>query len=420
MAIAEAAPNDGVMRAADGTPLKTKLRQAERRERIRALTLIAPLFLFIAISFLTPIAVMLFNAVHDPDVSDNLPLTITALKSWDGADVPGEAVFAAFVQDLTAANTNKTTALIGKRLNYEISGMRSKVVTAGRKAGTITQAPYKDAVIAIDPAWGQNETWATIKRSSSALTPFYVLSMLDLRQAADGSVERVPAGRAIYVDVLLRTMGIALLVTFCTLVLGYPVAYMLATLPQKTASLLMIFVLLPFWTSLLVRTTAWFVLLQDNGIINDLIMALGLSDHPLKLIFSRFGTLVAMTHIQLPFTLLPIYSVMKTISPSYMRAAKSLGATPFYAFLRVYVPQTLPGVAAGCLLTFILSLGYYITPALVGGPTDQMVSGFIADAINRENNWGKACAFGAILLSATMILYYVYNKLVGIDRMKLG
>jgi putative spermidine/putrescine transport system permease protein len=179
-------------------------------------------------------------------------------------------------------------------------------------------------------------------------------------------------------------------------------------------------VLVPFWTSLLVRTTAWFVLLQDNGVVNDLIVTLGISDHPLKLIFSRFGTVVAMTHIQLPFTLLPIYSVMKTISPSYMRAAKSLGAKPFYAFLRIYMPQTLPGVAAGCLLTFILCLGYYITPALVGGPTDQMVSGFIAQAINQENNWGKACAFGTILLTATLILYYVYNKLIGIDRIKLG
>lgn len=420
MTIAEAAFNDGIVRAADGTPLKLKLRQTERRERIRALTLVAPLFLFILITFLMPIAAMLYNAVYDPDVSENLPKTISALASWDGNDTPGEDTYAAFVEDLKLANTNKTSALIGKRMNYEIAGIRSKVIAAGRKAGGLTAPPYKDAVIALDPIWGQNETWATIKRSSSALTPFYLLNMLDLRQSADGSIEKVPANRAIYLDVLLRTIGISVLVTFCTLILGYPVAYMLATLPQRHASLLMIFVLLPFWTSLLVRTTAWFVLLQDNGVVNDLIITLHLSDHPLKLIFSRFGTIVAMTHIQLPFTLLPIYSVMKTISPTYMRAAKSLGATPFYAFLKVYVPQTLPGVAAGCLLTFILSLGYYITPALVGGPTDQMVSGFIADAINRENNWGKACAFGTILLTATLVLYYVYNKLVGIDRMKLG
>jgi putative spermidine/putrescine transport system permease protein len=179
-------------------------------------------------------------------------------------------------------------------------------------------------------------------------------------------------------------------------------------------------VLLPFWTSLLVRTTAWFVLLQDNGPINDFLQASGLTSHPLPLIFSRFGTIVAMTHIQLPFTLLPIYSVMKTIPPTYMRAARSLGGGPVYSFLHVYLPQTLPGIGAGCLLTFILCLGYYITPALVGGPSDQMVSGFIFDAINRENNWGKACALGSVLLFATLTLYFVYNRLVGIDKVKLG
>ena len=420
MVMANAAPAMGIMLAADGTPLKTKLRQAERRVRMRALTLIVPLFLFIVVTFLIPIAVMLFNAIYDPDVGDNLPQTIAALHVWDGKDLPGEDVYAAFAQDMKRAHQNKTTALIGKRLNYESSGIRSKVIATGRKAGALEAGPYKEAVIAIDPVWGQTETWATIKRSSSAYTPFYLLSMLDLRQVADGSIEHTPADRSIYVDILLRTIGISFLVTLCTLILGYPVAYLLATLPQKTASLLMIFVLVPFWTSLLVRTTAWFVLLQDNGVVNDLIITLGISDGPLKLIFSRFGTVVAMTHIQLPFTLLPIYSVMKTISPSYMRAAKSLGAKPFYAFLRIYMPQTLPGVAAGCLLTFILCLGYYITPALVGGPTDQMVSGFIAQAINQENNWGKACAFGTILLTATLILYYVYNKLIGIDRIKLG
>ena len=209
-------------------------------------------------------------------------------------------------------------------------------------------------------------------------------------------------------------------VTLATLVLGYPVAWLLANLPTRTANLLLIFVLLPFWTSLLVRTTAWFVFLQDNGAMNEFLIALGVTNEPLKLIFSRFGTIVAMTHIQLPFTLLPIYSVMKTISPSYMRAARSLGAGPTYAFVKVYMPQTLPGIAAGCLLTFILCLGYYITPALVGGPTDQMVSGVIADAMNRDLNWGKASALGAILLGATIILYLVYDRLVGIDNVKLG
>src|SRR5262249_51925268 len=205
-----------------------------------------------------------------------------------------------------------------------------------------------------------------------------------------------------------------------TLLLGFPLAYLLAQLPPRTSNLLMILVLVPFWTSLLVRTTAWVVLLQSEGPINDLLIGLGFVDKPLQLILSRFGTIVAMTHIQLPSTLRPIYAVMKPIPPSHVRAARSLGAGPFYAFWRVYFPQTVPGIAAGCLLTFILSLGYYITPALVGGPKDQMVSGFVYLAINQENNWAKAWALGAILLVATMILFFVYNRLVGIDKMKFG
>jgi putative spermidine/putrescine transport system permease protein len=429
MSMAQALPHDGVMRAADGTPLKIALARAERRERLKALALVAPLFAFIVLSFVVPILVMLYNSIYDPDVAENMPRTVVALQQWDGKELPSEEVYAAFVADMKEAQANKQVAMIGKRLNYEISGIRSKVIAAGRKVGALEQGPYREAVIAIDKVWGNPDTWATIKRSSSDYTPFYILSMLDLRQGPDGSVEQVPADRAIYKDILIRTLGISLLVTVMTLILGYPVAYLLATSPQKTASILMMFVLLPFWTSLLVRTTAWMVLMQDGGIfaqfldftgITWLLNMFGAIDGEPQLFKTRFATVVAMTHIQLPFTLLPIYSVMKTISPNYMRAAKSLGGTPFYCFLRVYMPQTLAGVAAGCLLTFILCLGYYITPALVGGPTDQMISGFIERAINSENNWGKASALGVILLTATLILYYVYNKLVGIDRMKLG
>ncbi len=429
MAMAQALPNDGVMRAADGTPLKEALARAQRSDRLKALALVTPLFAFIVLSFLIPILVMLYNSVYDPDVAENLPTTVQALQQWDGKDLPPEEVFAALVTDLKNPKTDNAVALLGKRLNYEISGMRSKVVATGRKVKALEAGPYKEAVIEIDKVWGNTETWATIKRSSSVYTPFYLLAMVDMRQGVDGSIEAVPADRSIYIDILIRTLAISLFVTFATLVLGYPVAYMLATTPQKTASILMIFVLLPFWTSLLVRTTAWTILMQDGGVfaqflnitgITWVLNLLGLVEGAPQLFKTRFATIVAMTHIQLPFTLLPIYSVMKTISPNYMRAAKSLGGTPFYCFLRVYMPQTLPGVAAGCLLTFILCLGYYITPALVGGPTDQMVSGFIASAINTENNWGKASALGVILLIATLILYYVYNRLIGIDRMKLG
>jgi putative spermidine/putrescine transport system permease protein len=400
--------------------LKQQLRTAERRGQFRALGLIAPLFLFIVITFVLPIVLMLRNAVYDPDINHNFPATLPLLHNWQPTQLPSEEVYAALVADLKAAEKMKKAPLIGKRLNYEISGIRSKIIASARKTKGIAGPPYKEQVLAMDPIWGNVSTWATLKRAGRSFTDFYLLNTLDFRRNVEGSIVKVDKNTAIYGSILLRTMGISLLVTLMTLVLGFPVAYVLANTRPSTANLLMILVLLPFWTSLLVRTTAWFVILQDNGPINDSLRMLGLTNQPLPLIFSRFGTVAAMTHIQLPFTLLPIYSVMKTIPPSYMRAARSLGGGPVYSFIRVYLPQTLPGIGAGCLLTFILCLGYYITPALVGGPTDQMVSGFIAEAINRENNWGKACALGTVLLVATLILYFVYNRLVGIDKVKLG
>ncbi|WP_374383278.1 ABC transporter permease [Dongia sp.] len=404
----------------DRATLKSRLRRAERMQRLRALGLVLPLFLFILVVFVTPIAILLTRAVDNPEIADNLPLTTTALKDWNGTDVPDEAVFAAFAEDLKAAQKSKATGLLGKRLNYELPGTRSKMLQAGRAAERMTEGPFKDAFLKLDPLWGKTETWNVIERASHRTTSFYLLKALDRQWSPTGSIEQVSPDQRLFVDVFVRTLGISVGVTLATLILGFPLAYILATLPPRHSNLLMILVLLPFWTSLLVRTTAWVVVLQTEGPVNDLLLWLGVTNEPLQLIFSRFGTIVAMTHIQLPFTLLPIYSVMKTISPNYVRAARSLGAGPFSAFWSIYFPQTMPGIAAGCLLTFILCLGYYITPALVGGPTDQMISYFVALYTNRELNWGQASALGAILLAATLVLYAVYNKLVGIDKMKLG
>jgi putative spermidine/putrescine transport system permease protein len=181
----------------------------------------------------------------------------------------------------------------------------------------------------------------------------------------------------------------------------------------------MILVLLPFWTSLLVRTTAWVVLLQNKGIVNDSLIALGILQEPTQLIYNRIGVYVAMTHVLLPFMILPLYSVMRGISPSFVRAARSLGAPPTTAFLRVYLPQCLPGIGAGCLLVFVLALGYYITPALVGGAGDQMIAYFIAFYTTATINWGLASALGVVLLVATLMLCATYNKLVGFDRVAL-
>lgn len=400
--------------------LKRQLARAERRGTFRAFLLILPLLLFIFITFAAPVVLLLTRAVYDPSIADTLPRTVAALQDWDGAELPGEDAYAALVADLKSVQESNTAALVGKRLNYEIPGVRSKVISSASKAAAIEQAPYKDQLIAANKIWSDKLIWTKIKQAGNRLTDYYLLRSLDLERGADGSVGAVNKSQAIYVSVLGRTFYISALVTLITLILAYPVAMVLAHAPPRLANILLIFILVPFWTSLLVRTTAWFVLLQDNGPVNDLIHYLHLSGHPLKLIFSRFGTVTAMVHIQLPFTLLPIYSVMKGISPSYVRAARSLGGGPIYTFFRVYLPLSLPGIGAGCLLTFILSLGYYITPALVGGPSDQMVSGVIASAMNLENNWGKASALSAILLIVTMALFFVYNRLVGIDKVKLG
>ncbi|MBC8035805.1 MAG: ABC transporter permease [Rhizobiales bacterium] len=403
-----------------GPGLRQQFAAAERRGHFRALALILPLLLFVIVTFAVPVVLLLTRAVYDPSIANTLPATVEALRGWDGRDTPDEAAYAALVQDFRTVAADNTAAFVGKRLNYEISGVRSKIISSVTQAQEMTAPPYKEQLIAANKIWGDRLIWTKIKQSGKPLTDFYLLKSLDRERNAEGDIVPVAKTHAVYVTVLTRTFYISALVTLITLVLAYPVAFMLAHAPERVANILLIFILVPFWTSLLVRTTAWFVLLQDNGPINDSLQFLNLTDGPLKLIFSRFGTVIAMVHIQLPFTLLPIYGVMKGISPSYMRAARSLGGGPVYSFLRVYLPLTLPGIGAGCLLTFILSLGYYITPALVGGAADQMVSGVIASALNQENNWGKASALSAILLVATMALFFVYNRLVGIDKVRLG
>jgi putative spermidine/putrescine transport system permease protein len=409
-----------VVRSADGVPLKTRLRRVERKRTLKAVGLVMPLFLFIVVTFVVPMAVLMFRSVDNPEIASTLPNTLAALESWDGEGIPDEPVFAALAADFKQTQKDKTTGLVGKRINYEIAGARSKIIGTARKIEKLESGPYKEAFLEANEIWGERETWVVLKRAGNPYTTYYLAASLDLMWNEDNELVQAPPQQSLFRDVFLRTFGISLTVTLATLLLGFPLAYLLATLPTRTSNLLMIMVLLPFWTSLLVRTTAWVVLLQTEGVINDVLVWTGILSEPVQLIFNRFGTIVAMTHIQLPFTILPIYSVMKTIPPTHVRAARSLGAGPFYAFWRVYFPQTVPGIGAGCLLTFILSLGYYITPALVGGPVDQMVSYFVALYTNTELNWGMASALGVILLTLTMLLYLLYNRLVGIDRMKLG
>ena len=401
-------------------PLQSRLRRANRAKRLSATLLAAPLLLYILAIFIVPIGTMLYRAIYDPDMANLAPHTVATLADWDGIGLPGEPAYAAMAADLKAAQASQQVGTIGKRINYELPGARSAVIATARQVSRLRAGPFQAAMIAADPIWGQRDIWAVIKRAAHPITPFYLMQTLDLRTNADGHVVAVAANDAVFVRVFVRTLYIAATVTLATLVLGFPVAFLLASLPAKWRNPLMILVLLPFFTSLLVRTTAWVVLLQSHGVINDALLALGVIHQRLQLIYQRSGTLIAMVHIQLPFTLLPIYSVMAGITPGLTRAARSLGAPPFTAFRRVYLPLTLPGVAAGCLLTFILSLGYYITPALVGGPDDQMVSSFVAQYMNRELNWGMASALGAVLLAITLVIYVAFTRLLGVERVRFG
>ncbi len=403
-----------------GPDLGAALRRAERPGRLRALALALPALLFLLVTFAAPIGVFLTTALRNPEVGDILPATTQALAHWDGRTTPGDDVFAALAADLTRARQNNTAATLGKRLNYESAGMRSRIMSVTRKLDGFSAGPLAPQFAAIDPVWLEPDLWAIIKRNASPVTPYYLLTSVDLAQDANGGIVSVAKDQAVFLDILGRTLWIAGLVTVATLLLGFPTAYVISLAPARIAGVLLLMVLLPLWTSLLVRTTAWVVLLQTDGVINQALLALGLTTEKLQLMLTRFGTVTAMTHIQLPFTILPILSVMRTIPEGQMRAARSLGAPAISAFWRVYAPQTLPGVAAGCLMTFILSLGYYITPALVGGPRDQMISNFIATYINRDLNWGMAAALACLLLVMTLSIYLLFLRLVGAERIKLG
>ena len=418
-------PNS-ILLSADGTPLKKSLSRSLRQQKIRALLLISPLLIFILVAFIMPIVSMLSRSVENDLVSQTLPATVGAIQSWDAlsGELPDEQVYKAFAQDIQNAAKAKVHTKVALRLNYEKSGIASLFKKTARKAkkwDIETDGPFKEKLIKVHKGWGEVEVWQTIKTHSPRYTSGYFLNAVDMRKTVEGA-DFQPEDKTILIKLFQRTLIMSLIITFSCILLGYPVAWLLANLPMRQANLLMILVLLPFWTSLLVRTSAWKVMLQQQGVINDILVQLSLvsDDARLIMINNEIGTIVAMTHILLPFMILPMYSVMQTIPPSYLRAAKSLGATNWTAFWRVYFPQSIPGIGAGSILVFILAIGYYITPEIVGGTKGVFISNRIAYHILKSLNWGLAAALGTILLVAVLILYWTYDKIVGIDNVKLG
>ena len=419
----DAAPSElETLTTADGKPLKSSIRKSERRARLRAFLLVLPLLAFLVITFIVPIIAMMGRSVYNPEVVQYLPKTAEALQEWSGEGVPGEEVFASMAADMVQGREDRTLGRVAARINREFPGARSLVLGTARDVDEMSP-PYKEAFIAEDDRWTTSEFWGILKRESRIITPSYYLLAVDYEYTPTGEIAPRPDIYQVYQDLFIRTAWMSVLITALCILLAYPVSYLLATLPLRYSNMLMILVLLPFWTSLLVRTSAWIVLLQQQGVINDFLVGLGIvgDDGRLRMIYNQIGTIVAMTHILLPFMILPLYSVMKTINPSYLRAARSLGANPLIAWFRVYFPLTLPGMAAGVMLVFILAIGYYITPALVGGETGIFISNLIASNMQGSSAQLRlAAALATILLVLVMIFYWLFNKLVGVERLKFG
>jgi putative spermidine/putrescine transport system permease protein len=393
-------------------------RNTERRRTWRALLLIAPAGLLVVACFIVPIALTLYRSVDNREVIDYLPNVSAALKSWDGSDLPDERVYESLARDLRLGFDERKLGIPGRRLNLEVSGFLSLLQATGRRLASLDPptGSYKSILIEIDPRWGEPHVWRAIRRAAAPWTDYYFLASFDLKRGADDAIRLLPEDQRLCIEVLLRSIGVSLSVTAICLAIAYPISFTMSTFSPSIANIALMLVLLPFWTSALVRTSAWLVLLQKEGLLNGTLLAFGLISTPQSLIFNRFGVILALSHVLLPYMVLTLYAAMKGIDPQYVRAARSLGANSWQAFRRVYLPQVLPGIAAGCLLVFILAIGSYVTPALLGGRHDQMIAYFIAFNVNQTVNWGLAAALSTLLLAIIIALYPLYGRYAGTNR----
>jgi len=396
--------------------------QSARRKRWIALAFVAPLLLFVLITFALPIVTMLWRSVYHPTLGELIPHTLEQLSGWNGEGLPDNSVLTTFATELHGLNAQRQAGKLAEEVNRAYSGMSSVIKSTARQIGRMKAEELPlygvDVLLQSHANWKETNLWRAIERAGRPYTYDNYLTSLDLQMTHDGHIEN--RDTQIYRKLYGKTLYMALLITVLCGLLGYPLAYYLANQPANKANLLMVMVLLPFWTSLLVRTTAWIALLQTNGVINSFLMSIGVINQPFEMLYTSFSTILAMTHILLPFMVLPLYSVMCSIDPSYTRAALSMGAKPLGAFAKIYFPMTLPGVSAGALLVFIISVGYYITPALVGGTDGQMISNIIAFHMQSSNNWELAAALGSLLLFLILLLYWVYDRFVGASNIKLG
>jgi putative spermidine/putrescine transport system permease protein len=383
--------------------------RARLRRHGAAAALVLPLLVFVVLFFVWPIASMMSESVSDPAVRRALPRTAAASAAWDRRSDPPDAMRAALVEDLRRLDDDQVLGDVVRRLNSAQPGFRTLM------GKTVAAAKDDDGTVdldAVDRRWRDVAYWRDLAEAAgSSYTDRNLLAALDMARDAGGAIAVLPPDASANRAILLRTFVMAATVTAACVLLGLPYAMLAASQAGWRRQVLLAAVLLPLWTSLLVRTAAWFILLQDNGPINAALMALHITGGPVPMIFNRTGVIIAMTHVLLPFMVLPIFSVLIAIPRTLMPAAASLGAHPLRAFLRVLLPLSMRGVASGALLVFMAAIGYYITPALIGGPRDQMISSVIAFYATETANWGMAGALGLVLLAVTVALYAVYDRL---------
>ncbi|QJQ52216.1 MULTISPECIES: ABC transporter permease [Vitreoscilla] len=377
-------------------------------KKTRAYLLIAPLILFILTFFIWPITVVMKQSVSDDAVLVVLKETTDIIGNWDKQSPPTLEMKQGLVTDLKAETDQQKIGDMVRKLNSEQPGFRTLFT---KTLNVVKASDTPPDLETIDKRWSEPQYWHAIDKLSSPVTDRFLLAAVDMERNVEGKIVSMPDGKSANQEMLLRTFWIAALVTIFCVLIGYPYAVLLASSSGWTKAILFGAVLLPLWTSLLVRTAAWFILLQDNGLINGVLTTLGLAAEPLQLIFNRTGVVIAMTHVLLPFMVLPIYSVVSNIPKNLMPAAASLGAAPWRAFLKVLLPLSLRGILSGMLLVFMTAIGYYITPALIGGASDQMISSVIAYYAMGAANWGMAGALGMVLLVACLILYFVYARM---------
>jgi putative spermidine/putrescine transport system permease protein len=381
------------------------------------LLLMSPSVLFVAVFFILPVLFFMYKSVDNTPIVSKLPATMEIVQDWEGSDLPNENVYAAIVRDLQSLELSQA-AVLGRNLNYKLPGYRSLITKTTRKLPKIIPAGNtKNTLIKIDQRWADIRYMVVLRQQSGILTDFNLLTAIELQRDVKGSISFTSDENAIFHDLYWRTLYISIGVTLICLLIGYPVAYVMASSSPATANKLLMLVLVPFWTSLLVRTTAWVILLQTEGLVNDALIWTGITSEPIQLVYNMTGIFIAMVHVLLPYMILPLYSVMKNVQPAHLKAAASLGARPLQVFSKVYLPLTMPGVLAGSTLVFVLSVGFYVTPALVGGPGDQMIGYFIAYFTNSSANWGLAAALGTYLIVMVAVIYLIFGRLIGFNKL---